>query len=709
MSAAQPIPFALPFTHYAKLGYQPIPVGWNSKIPSGGEGWNTCTYDYEALDEGQHSVGLLCNNIVGIDIDITDKRLAERIESVCRKALGLPKSSPRRIGKAPKRLLVARVNDPINSFDLLHKEAGVRGRGTTLFQLLGHGKQFVIHGLHPDTGLPYKLDKPLPKWSKLPLVTVEQILDMRVQVGEALIEAGYDITGTRGGSAKVTGSFSHTRWTSTAEFDNVVMALRRINPELPRGEWFKVACALHDGTHGDEDGFDLFHAWSSGELRGAPVAAPKYKGQADCWRLWRGLKPGKGINTGTLFHMAQSGEWPTDAPQEPVVLLDDAGEPMQGSLEIARDFTDLLTHEYAPCVAIIEGLLYPKGFTMFYGKQKEGKSFALTQVATAVAAGAPLWSQASDSEAKGKPFEGFVPRRPENVLMLCAEDHGARLQKRFAELLREGVLPMPRAKLKLMLREDIARLADAYAVDDGDGGHAIPEGQGTQIIEALLREWAAAGIRVVMLDTVDTIEAMFNVTHKGKDVKRREYQQGTFYDTLADELGIAIVGTGHLRKGKGKADAEMDAMDLVNTTGAANAGISHFWAFTKLPDHCRTMDEGDNGKERRFFATGREIERDPSLHFKQGVAGMGGLWVNYGHVTAHELGVKASEYLTALEALLRESGGKPVTAEAVAKSCGAKPNTVLVFLKRFAAKGLEWKNGQRLQSIRGASGGWVLR
>lgn len=393
-----------------------------------------------------------------------------------------------------------------------------------------------------------------------------------------------------------------------------------------------------------------------------------------------------------------------DAPVEEIVDT----EPAMSSLDLARDITDLLSESYAPCVPIIEGLLYPKGITMFYGKQKEGKSFALMQVATAVAAGATLWQQSSQSMAKGKPFEGFSTRKPTNVLMLCTEDHGARLQKRFAELLRNGVLPMPRAKLKLMLREDVVRLVQAYAVEDESGELTIPEGQGLKIIEQLIREWATAGFTVIMLDTLDNLEAMFNATHKGKDVKRREYAQGTFYDTLADELGIAIIGTGHLRKGKGKSDAEMDAMDLVNTTGAANAGISHFWAFTKLPDHCCTIEVGDKGKERRFFATGREIESDPSLHFMQGVEGMGGLWVNMGTVSDHEIGAKAHEYLSALEALLQETGEKFVTAEEIAKACDAKPNTVRMFLKRWKKRGLTWGNGKRLAADRGVGGGWTL-
>jgi hypothetical protein len=87
---------------------------------------------------------------------------------------------------------------------------------------------------------------------------------------------------------------------------------------------------------------------------------------------------------------------------------------------------------------------------------------------------------------------------------------------------------------------------------------------------------------------------------------------------------------------------------------------------------------------------------------------MGGLWVNMGRVSDHEVGKKAHEYLSALEALLEETGEKFITAEEIAKACNVKANTMLVFLKRFKARDLTWKNGKRLVAERGRSGGWTL-
>lgn len=699
MSSAEPLAFKLPFTHYAELGYHPVPC--DGKVPIGGKGWNTRTYDYALLNnDTKLNVGLLCDNIVGLDIDIEDKRLADKIEKVCRDVLKLPKHSPRRIGKAPKRLLIVRVNEPMHGWDVMQKLEG--GRGRTLFQLLGVGKQFIIHGTHPDTGKPYTLDQPLPAWKDLPEVTGEQLTELRLMVGLALIDAGLSITGNEGRQRNETGSFSHRRWTSDAEIDRVLEALKSISPELPRGEWRRVACALHDGTHGDEDGFDLFHAWSSGELRGVPVQPPKYKGEKDCWRLWRGLKPGKGITTGTLFDIARRGEWaegkigatstPTAAPASSDIL------------NYGRDLLDIVNDEsLVPTPPYIEGLLYPKGLTMFYGKQKEGKSFALMQIAAACASGRPLWEQHEQSPSRKYVHPGFAVRGSYNVLMLCGEDHGARIKGRFAEAVRNGTIPRPVSQFRLLIREDIEALRASCLDENG----MIPKGEGLALMEEMIREWARVGFKVIIIDTLQVIEALFDVKHPGDDKDAKLYAKSSFYDKLADSLDIAIIGTGHNRKGQGAKDLDMDPMDLINTMGSANSGISHFWSFTKLPEQSKAVDEDEGCKERRFYAMGREIEREVNLHIVQGLEGMGGLWANFGSVSDVELSTRTQEVMTALEAALEESDGKPVSTEALAKMLGSKANTVKVFMMRIHKAGTVWK-GRQLSSVRGPGGGWKL-
>lgn len=661
MASTSPAVFSLPFSHYAQLDYHPIPVTYASKVPAGGEGWNTKLYDYAALDKGKYNIGLLCDNIVGLDIDIEDKKLAESIEKVCRKALGLPKSTPRRIGKPPKRLLIARVVSPMHSWDLMHREEGARGK--TLFQLLGQGKQFVIHGIHPDTGKAYELDRPLPAWSDLPAVTEAQVNEMRLAVGMALIDAGYKITGTTGGQRENTGKFTGVRWRSDSELNNVLEALGKISPELPREPWFKVACSLHAGTHGDEDGFDLFHAWSSGELRDEPVAAPKYKGMRDCWRVWRGLKPGKGISTGTLFHMAESGEWSPDGTKAPkmdavpIAPVSDDG--------VGIDLNTLLAADIGPVPWIVQDML-TFGAHLLVGRPKGGKSWITMEMAYAV--------------GNGGQFLGLQAHRG-HVLWIAAEDTSASLGRR------------------LQIRNERARGITVMTMESLKAERARWEGEITfeQWLRGYLEEHRE--VDLVIMDTHETVEAMWNMeqidTKRSAGVTQVAYQKSRIYDALGVEMEACIVLVHHSRKRNGK--EVTDYHELINLPATVVAGSTASLVLSDLPD--RDVHDEDNHK--RIFATrGRHIIKELPLliELKDARATLLGV---YSEVTQTEA---QSEVLACIEALL---GEQEVTNIAeVAAELGKHKSTVQGALARARDdRGqLLWK-GRKLIVTAGRKGG----
>lgn len=744
----------LTFTGLHAAGYsRPIPVYPRSKKPAGGEGWNDIerSYDYAALDGTDHGIGLQCENVVGLDIDVgDDPALADAVEEAVRASLGLNGSTPVRVGQAPKRMLVARVSEPVAGFDITegYEEDG-KQKQRVLFQLLGSGKQFIVRGIHPDTGQPYTFTTPLPpRWSDLPLVTPEQLGVMGANVQATLKAAGRNVGEDRAHNpkSKPTGKWSEPYpWTEMGMIQ-AAEALRGLDPDMGMRLWAQVGMALHDGTHGSSEGLAMWDEWSQG--------GEKYKNHKDLASRWRGFKAGGKVTKASLFKndwpkLAGAAEKPVATPaldlsdeallarhadrgdiqtdegtlpfgspewlarvrsQDEFAARRDAGLAAQGAAREAaraaaafafmRPVEQVMQAEFAPAEPIIDGLLYAKGLTMFYGKQKEGKSFALMQAMSAASSMVPLWPQMVGSAAVGERFFGFLVPQPVACLMLCAEDHGARLQKRFKEMRESGKLPKNAARFDLMLREDVKKLADAFR--DDEGNFTEP---GIQILEKLIRQWATV-FKVIALDTLATIEQMFDVEHAGKDVKKREYAMGTFYDTLADELGIAIIGTGHMRKGRGKSDDGLSPLDLVNTTGAANAGISHFWALVKLPEQLETLDEDAHGKERMFFATGREIEDDPKLHLRQGEEGYGGLWVNYGRVADVNLGARCSQYLNALEAMWSEKQ-QPYTAKEIAAFLGdgVKYPAVQQMLNRFYKRLLPWKHWKLVRRL-GPGGGW---
>lgn len=76
--------------------------------------------------------------------------------------------------------------------------------------------------------------------------------------------------------------------------DQIRAALACIPPDLPRGEWARIAMALKSEL-GDA-GFDLFDAWSNG------VGGYDAKAVRD---TWRSVRAGGGVTIGTLVHLAK--------------------------------------------------------------------------------------------------------------------------------------------------------------------------------------------------------------------------------------------------------------------------------------------------------------------------------------------------------------------------------------------------------------------
>jgi hypothetical protein len=89
-----------------------------------------------------HGVGIVCGEVVGIDIDIlADPDLADYVDSLAQEYLG---DAPVRIGRWPKRLRMYRLKNPIRKL----REGPI--------EILASGQQFVAAGIHPDTGKPYR-------------------------------------------------------------------------------------------------------------------------------------------------------------------------------------------------------------------------------------------------------------------------------------------------------------------------------------------------------------------------------------------------------------------------------------------------------------------------------------------------------------------------------------------------------------------------
>jgi hypothetical protein len=645
--SAQPAQFTLPFTHYASLGYNVCPTA--GKVPSAGVGWYDRTYtpaELGALDVGDYNVGLRCNNVVGLDIDVPDAVLASQVERVCRTVLKLPKSTPIRVGSAPKRLLVARVNAPTRGWD-------IKVPGRTLFQLLGQGKQFVIHGTHPDTHKPYTLSAPLPKWSKLKLVDADALEVLKEALLTLFENYGHPVRADGPTGKKGTGQWSQFNpWTEQG-MKLAVEALATLDPDMAMNDWVKIGFAIHDGTHGSAEGLWLWDEWSSG--------GEKYK-EGDCSRRWKGFESGGATTAATLF----KNDFPKRAGSrhEPAVRVESSVSGDSPGL----DGNALLDYEAGDVPWVVQDVL-TYGAHLLVGRPKGGKSWITLDMAYAC--------------ANGGMFLGKQARKC-GVLWISGEDTKASLSRRL-KVRNERFSLSPIVMTVESLKAERAQWEDCS-------------------FDAWLRGFLEAhpGIGLVIMDTHSTIEALW--AHEQIDVKRQAniveqaYQKSRLFEDIGQMTETCIVLVHHAAKRKGK--DVTDYHELINLPATVVAGSTASLVLADPPDR----DIHDEDDHRRIFAVrGRHIigEAPLLIELKDARATMLGTYFEVKQTEAQQA------IFEVIEALLEEQ--EQTTMAEVAKAAGMTQRNVAGLLARAKRDNkLTWKG--RLLSIRaGRNGGlrWV--
>lgn len=144
-----PVPISRPNLPVRSAGKRPLMKDWQTICATADEAtvraWATEQPDCPGT-------GILCGRVVGLDIDVPIAALAARIEALATTMLG--HSPLRRVGNAPKTLLVFRTSTPLPK---LETPELFLPDGTKLqVEALGHGQQFVAFGVHPDTHQDYQ-------------------------------------------------------------------------------------------------------------------------------------------------------------------------------------------------------------------------------------------------------------------------------------------------------------------------------------------------------------------------------------------------------------------------------------------------------------------------------------------------------------------------------------------------------------------------
>ena len=142
-----------------KAGFHPIPV--EGKIPPG-KAWqtkfNTTTDEIRLWSKPgfwhlAHNTGIIAKFAPGIDIDIMIEAAAKAVEMLAREFFEEHGDVHVRFGLPPKRLIPLRTDEPFEKLSCaLTAPDGSEGQK---IEILGDGQQYVVDGIHPDTGKPY--------------------------------------------------------------------------------------------------------------------------------------------------------------------------------------------------------------------------------------------------------------------------------------------------------------------------------------------------------------------------------------------------------------------------------------------------------------------------------------------------------------------------------------------------------------------------
>ena len=138
-------------------GYAPIPVA--GKNP-GFRNWQTLHDSnpdeialWSAVYPYNTNTGILCRTTPAIDIDILNLDAARAVEDLAREHFEDGGYFLVRTGKAPKRAILLRTDEP---FSKIACSLISNGGTDEKIELLGDGQQLVAFGIHPDTRQPYR-------------------------------------------------------------------------------------------------------------------------------------------------------------------------------------------------------------------------------------------------------------------------------------------------------------------------------------------------------------------------------------------------------------------------------------------------------------------------------------------------------------------------------------------------------------------------
>jgi hypothetical protein len=239
----------------------------------------TTERDLEWWTKTGAGVGLRTARFPAVDIDIMDEALAALAEEITLRILG---PAPVRIGRAPKRALAYRTEEPFGKMTLLVGRSGTVPEHK--IEVLGDGQQYVVGGLHPVTRRPYTWS-PLPQATELSVIDRAMVEALFIELERVLPEHGFVTTRKAAGrnGANRTAVDQEALKGDIATIAEAV-ALIPNTEDTDRDAYVRMGMAIKAATIDDPSaGFEIWAGW-----------AEKWPGgntPEEIEKRWEGFKP----------------------------------------------------------------------------------------------------------------------------------------------------------------------------------------------------------------------------------------------------------------------------------------------------------------------------------------------------------------------------------------------------------------------------------
>lgn len=386
--------------HPGRSGWQNDAVGLRHDLEREEHGRMTSAarVDIWSCDPKITGVGVICNTVIAVDIDVTDDLMADYLVSLIETQFG---RTVRRIGNAPKILLPYKVSAPISRSKSRHyrdpDNRRFNSNGREVFHHVdfwGSGSQFVAYGWHPDTNRPYYYDGPEladVDRDSLPELTPADIAAISALFDDACSKAGWEaVDQATANNLTVIDTANADPFDAImpkhgADLDELETMLRQIDPDLPGKEYDQVIKAAHFEFDGSQAAFDVVRQWAEGGYKWENGGIAEFKTR---WRrAGQGAPAGsKPVRLATLQDWINRGLWRSaDADTPPDLAATLTPEPNRRGLqiELEHDFvTKELAHDW-----LIDGVLTAGEPSMLFADPGSFKSFIALDIAYHVAAG----------------------------------------------------------------------------------------------------------------------------------------------------------------------------------------------------------------------------------------------------------------------------------------------------------------------------------